>query len=102
MLREMLADGVDSGMLHRHDGVWRWRGGVRRASRLIELVAARLRAQDPSTRATLEIIACGEPVPLALLERMADPDAIHTAELSGLVVPHRTGARTALRRGRRG
>jgi DNA-binding CsgD family transcriptional regulator len=41
----------------------------------------------------VELVACGEPLPLAIVERLADPAAIGAAEDSGLVVAEADGRR---------
>ncbi|GIG64304.1 LuxR C-terminal-related transcriptional regulator [Phytomonospora endophytica] len=60
---------------------------------LTELVAARLDGLDTATRRVVELVACGEPVPLAFLERLAGPKAVAAAEDSGLVVCERSDSR---------
>lgn len=97
LLRELLADASETGRLVRREGVWRWRGDVPAGARVAELVAARLRALDAATRQVLEVIACGEPLALSLIERLADPPAVEAAERSGMAVVERSGARVRLR-----
>ncbi|MBO0870571.1 MAG: hypothetical protein J2P15_18605, partial [Micromonosporaceae bacterium] len=97
LLRELLADALEAGVLVRRDGVWRWRGEMPGGARVAELVAERLSTLDTPVREVLELIACGEPLALSVLERLADPTAIETAERSGLAVADRSGARVALR-----
>jgi DNA-binding CsgD family transcriptional regulator len=101
LLRELLADAVESGALARREGVWCWRGPVPATARLAELVSARLAAMSPAARSVIETVACGQlaslplPLPLALLARVAGSDAIEEARESGLVVadhPAVTGA----------
>jgi DNA-binding CsgD family transcriptional regulator len=64
---------------------------------LTDLVASRLDALEPATRTVVETVACGEPVPLTFLERLAGPRRVAAAEESGLVVCERSGARVAAR-----
>ncbi|MCG5468036.1 LuxR C-terminal-related transcriptional regulator [Micromonospora sp. LAH09] len=97
LLRELLADAMDTGGLVESRGVWRWRGTASGSPRLAELVSARLRALEPAARQVLEVVACGEPLSLTLLERFTDSAAIEAAERSGMAVAERSGARTALR-----
>ena len=97
LLRELLADARQAGTLSEYEGVWRWRGPVPSGARVGDLVAARLRALDPAARGVLEIVACGEPLRLSVVERLAGPVAVEAAERSGMVVAERSGARTALR-----
>ncbi|MEN3614436.1 AAA family ATPase [Plantactinospora sp. ZYX-F-223] len=67
------------------------------AGGLTDLVAARLDRLVPATRRVVELVACGEPVPLAFLERLAGSEVVATAEESGLVVAERDGARVQAR-----
>ncbi|SDL30090.1 helix-turn-helix transcriptional regulator [Nonomuraea jiangxiensis] len=53
---------------------------------LIELVASRLKSLDAGTRAAVETVACGEPVPLGILEKLAGSAVVAAAEESGLLV----------------
>jgi DNA-binding CsgD family transcriptional regulator len=64
---------------------------------LTELVSSRLDGLDPGTRHVVEMVACGEPVPLGFLERLAGLAAVAAAEDSGLVVCERAGARVHAR-----
>ncbi|MFF5290301.1 helix-turn-helix transcriptional regulator [Paractinoplanes globisporus] len=64
---------------------------------LTDLVASRLDRLAPGTRRAVEMVACGEPVPLGFLERVAGPAAVAAAEESGLVVCEPAGARIEAR-----
>ncbi|WP_173164976.1 AAA family ATPase [Phytohabitans suffuscus] len=66
---------------------------------LTDLVMSRLAALDPGTRRAVELVACGEPLPVSMLERLAGPAAAIAAEDAGLVVAERSGARTQARLG---
>jgi DNA-binding CsgD family transcriptional regulator len=97
MLRELLADAVESGALARREGVWCWRGAVPASARLAELVTARLAAMSPAARSVLEMVASGEPLPLSLVARVAEAGAIEEVRRSTMVVADRSGSRVALR-----
>lgn len=97
LLRELLADGIDTGALRQRAGVYRWRGPAPVSPRLGELTAARLRTLDPAARAVLETIACGEPLPMSMLEGLAEPAAVEAAERSGMAVAEPSGARMFVR-----
>lgn len=97
LLRELLADAVESGTLTQREGVWCWRGPVPGQARLAELVTSRLAALEPEVLRVLEAIACGEPLGLSTLARVADPSAIEAAERSGTAVAERSGNRVHLR-----
>lgn len=64
---------------------------------LTELVAARLDRLDPAARYAVELVACGEPLSLSILERLAGLRAVATAEDCGLVVTERSGMRVLAR-----
>jgi DNA-binding CsgD family transcriptional regulator/tetratricopeptide (TPR) repeat protein len=96
-LRELILGGLEAGTLYRRGELWRWTGGLRGATRLAELVGARLDGLGTAERTTVELAACGEPLPLAVLERLADGAAIEAAERSGLLVVEQSGRRTWVR-----
>lgn len=58
-----------------------------------ELVTARLDGLDQMTRHAVEIVACGEPLPVSLVEQLAGLAALTRAEDSGLIVVERYGER---------
>ncbi|GIH18536.1 LuxR family transcriptional regulator [Rugosimonospora africana] len=64
---------------------------------LTDLVSSRLDGLDPATRHVVEMVACGEPVPLGFLERQVGLPAVTAAEDSGLVVCEKSGARVQAR-----
>jgi DNA-binding CsgD family transcriptional regulator len=97
LLREVLADAAETGGLARREGVWCWRGAVPATARLAELVTAQLATLSPGALSVLEMLACGEPLPLPLVARVAEPAAIEEARRSGRVVADRSGGRVALR-----
>jgi DNA-binding CsgD family transcriptional regulator/tetratricopeptide (TPR) repeat protein len=96
-LRELIIGGLETGTLYRRGEVWRWTGSLRGAARLAELVGARLDGLGPAERATIELAACGEPLPLAVLERLADRATVEAAERVGLLAVERSGRRTWVR-----
>jgi DNA-binding CsgD family transcriptional regulator len=96
-LRELVLGGLESGALRQVEGVWRWRGGLADAARLAELVEGRLGTLDEAARAAVELAAWGEPLPVAVLERLVDADAVEAAERSGLLALERSGRRALVR-----
>jgi DNA-binding CsgD family transcriptional regulator len=102
LLRELLISAYEDGALMRREDVWILDRAPSRGTGLVELVEARLHTLDGATRAVVEIVACGEPLPVAELDRLADaiplaPGAIEAAERTGLVVGERFGRRRVLR-----
>lgn len=86
VLRELLRQGRLDGAFTRTDGVWRLRQPLYTSTLLRDIVWQRMAALPPSTRAVLELVSCGEELPLGLLEHLATPTAIANAECSGLLV----------------
>jgi len=98
-LRELVLGGLHSGALRQVDGVWRWKGGLAGATRLAELVDTRLGTLGEPARAVVELAAWGESLPVGVLERLVDQDAVQAAERSGLLVLERSGRRVLARLG---
>jgi DNA-binding CsgD family transcriptional regulator len=96
-LRELVFGGLETDALRQVDGVWRWKGGLAGAARLVELVETRLGALGETARAAVELVAWGEPLPVGVLERLVDEDAIEAAERSGLLTVERSGRRVLAR-----
>ena len=96
-LRELVLGGRETGALHQVEGVWRWTGGLAGATRLAELVQARLDTLAEAARAAVELAAWGEPLPAGVLQRLVDRPAIQAAEQSGLLVLERSGRRILAR-----
>ena len=96
-----------TGALAEAGGIWRLRaGGLRPTARLAELVALRLGDLSDAERAVLELLALGEPLGQARLDRLADPAAVAALERRGLIAsrtgrpPRRGVARPSRLRGR--
>ena len=96
-LRELVLGGLESGALHQVDKVWRWRGKLAGATRLAELVQARLGTLDEEARDAVELVAWGEPLGVGVLERLVGKDAVQAAEDGGLLVLERSGRRVLAR-----
>jgi DNA-binding CsgD family transcriptional regulator len=96
-LRELVLGGLESGALRHVDKVWRWRGKLAGARRLVELVRARLGTLDEAARDAVELVAWGEPLGAGVLERLAGRDAVQAAEDGGLLVLERSGRRALAR-----
>ncbi|SDK31772.1 regulatory protein, luxR family [Nonomuraea jiangxiensis] len=96
-LRELLSGALADGTLRRTYGVWHFTGDYRPRGGIRQLLADRLHPLDPPTRLVLELLACGEPLPLAMLERLTDAASIEAAEGRGLAVSERAGERVLVR-----
>ncbi|MGH3389306.1 MAG: AAA family ATPase [Actinomadura sp.] len=95
-LKELLLGAIDCGALRQRYGVWRFEGRFSPTGRIRELVAERLRTIDPDAQLVLELLACGEPLGMVSLERLAGHAAVEAAEACGLVTLERAGARVSL------
>jgi DNA-binding CsgD family transcriptional regulator len=75
-LAELAAAGLESKALAQADGVWRWAGPLGAHPRLLGVVESRLGCLTTDERALLELVAEGEPLELALLERLVPARAV--------------------------
>ncbi|WP_157248182.1 AAA family ATPase [Nonomuraea typhae] len=64
---------------------------------LADLIVSRLAGLKAEVRAVVEMVACGEPVPLSLLERSAGAEPVMAAEEAGVVVCERAANRVQAR-----
>ena len=71
-LRELLASVRESGRIDRSAGVWRLTGPLGTTPRLTELLQDRLSTTDPEEREALELVAVGQPLPLAVAVGLVD------------------------------
>lgn len=85
-LRELVYAATEAGILRRDGATWRLTGPVPVSSRLADLVAERLGSLSPDEYAALEVLALGEPLGLALFERLIDLAVLERLERRGLVV----------------
>ncbi|MEU4232124.1 BTAD domain-containing putative transcriptional regulator [Nonomuraea sp. NPDC026600] len=96
-LRELLSTAITDHALRQTHGVWHLAGDYRPRGAIQQLLADRLRPLGSRTPLVLELLACGEPLPLALLARLVDPASIDEAEAHGLAVSGRAGNRVQVR-----
>lgn len=94
VLRELLLGAQEAGTLVEERGVWRLRGAPVASGRLLELIDARLAALDTTQRHALELLALGEPVPLAVLEACVGLGPLGVLEEKGLMEVRDDGHRT--------
>jgi hypothetical protein len=97
LLRELLQAGTETRVLREQAGLWRWTGGMPVTSRLAEVVATRLDTVPDDVGDAIEVIACGEPLPVGLLDRLVGPDGTVAAERSGLMMSEQSGKRVVAR-----
>ncbi|WP_162794937.1 AAA family ATPase, partial [Nonomuraea lactucae] len=96
-LRELLSTTIADRTLHQRHGVWRLTGDYRPKGAIRQLLTDRVRPLDQRTRLLLELLACGEPLPLALLTQLVDMACVDEAESHGLAVSERAGNRVQVR-----
>jgi ATP/maltotriose-dependent transcriptional regulator MalT len=96
-LRQLVDGELESGRLSRVDGIWRWTGQPGLTPGLTELVAERIGALSDAQRDVLDLLAFGEPLPVDLLARLTDRDALEQVEGRGLVALSESGARLQVR-----
>ncbi|MFB4275181.1 LuxR C-terminal-related transcriptional regulator [Nonomuraea sp. MTCD27] len=79
-LRELVLAGESGGTLTEQRGVWRWHGEIPVTTRLRELIEGRLGDIAGGERAALELIAYGEPLPVAALTALAPQETLRGLE----------------------
>jgi DNA-binding CsgD family transcriptional regulator len=92
-LRELVTGALETSALIDEGGIWRLRGGLRPTARLVELVTLRLGDLSRPERAVLELLALGEPLEQAELDRLADPASVEILEQKGLITSRVEGRR---------
>ena len=96
-LRHIVEQEVARGRLKMHDGYWQWIGEPVMPCGLVELVESRIGALPTAVGAVLDALAIGEPIELAALRRITDPDAVEDADIRGLISLDRVGTRVDVR-----
>ncbi len=84
-LRELLRDLLESGALRSDDRTWSWAGAIAAGPRLAEIVGLRLGQLPEAARDLLELLAVGEPLPLAVADRLTTTDVLEGLERAGIV-----------------
>ena len=92
-LRELLTGATSSGALAQDGGIWVPRRPLTAPGRLAELIGSRLASMPAGTTAVAELLAVAEPLGLALLGKVTDPEGLEDAEAQGLVQVRRDGRR---------
>lgn len=84
-VRELVESAVAAGHLVCERGVWGWPGRLVVGARLVELVEQRMADLDDGQRRLVELVAHGEPLPLAAAERLDLDGRLAELERSGLL-----------------
>ncbi len=78
--RELILGGIEQGRLTFEHGIWRLhRPGVSPA--LAALIKTRIGGLDDAQRGVLDLLALGEPLRLAEITQLAEPDAVESLEI---------------------
>ena len=84
-LRHIVEQEVADGRLKKLHGFWQWIGDPIMPCGLVELIESRIGALPAAVGAVIDALAIGEPIKLAALKRIADPDAVEEADTRGLI-----------------
>lgn len=85
-LHQLVRQEVDAGRLFRDEhGDWQWAGAIEVSSTLADLVEAYIGAAPEPVLEVLDLLAVAEPLELAYLSALADPEAIEEAERRELI-----------------
>ena len=84
-LRNIVERELADGRIQQHNGCWRWIGEPIMPNSLIELIESRIGALPPEVGDVIDVLAVGEPISLASLRRLTDPDAVEDANVRGLI-----------------
>ncbi len=81
---------IADGRVEKQGGTWRWVSDPIMPPGLVELIESRIGALPARVGDVVDALAVGEPIELAVLRRIVDPDAIEAAEARGLIALHPT------------
>ena len=84
-LRNIVEQEVVDGRIAQQHGHWRWTGEPIVPPGLVELIESRIGALPASVGDVIDVLAVGEPIPLASLQRMTSPVAVEEADRRGLI-----------------
>ena len=96
-VRELLVGSVETSLLERDEGMWRWRTATPHPERLAALVESRLSSLGDEERRCLEVLAVAKSSGRDDLEGIADAGLIDRLVDRGLVVSVDDGTRRLLR-----
>ncbi|KWX67035.1 AAA family ATPase [Mycobacterium sp. NAZ190054] len=96
-LRHIVEQEVADGRLARRRDHWRWNGEPSVPRTLVELIESRIGSLRPEVAAVIDLLAVGEPLELAVLQRITDPGAVEEADVLGLISVDQTGPLTEVR-----
>jgi DNA-binding CsgD family transcriptional regulator len=96
-LRNIVEQEVTDGRLAQLHGFWRWTGDPIVPPSLVEMIESRIGALPTTVGDVIDALAVGEPLELAALTRITDPDAVEQADTHGLIALDRVGGGVEVR-----
>ena len=84
-LRHIVEQAVADGRLAKRNGYWQWVGDPVVPHGLVELIESRIGDLPVAVADAVDALAVGEPIELAALQRITDPDAVEEADIRGLI-----------------
>lgn len=91
-LRQLLADQVAAGRMHKTAGVWMWDGDVAVSASLSDTVGRQMGRLSPEVALVIDTLSQCEPLAVEVLCDLAGRSDLAAAERMGLVSIERTGA----------
>jgi DNA-binding CsgD family transcriptional regulator/tetratricopeptide (TPR) repeat protein len=92
-VRELVLAASEAGALRRDRGRWTLTDSLPISTRLVELVDQRVGALSEQETGALELLAMGEPLGVALLDRLSTPEVVGSLERKGLLEARTDGNR---------
>jgi len=94
--RELSLAGRESGAIALGDGTWGLFGELTPSVRLVEIVTGRLSDLGARERQAMDLIAHGEPLPVAMAQQLVGNEVLVDLERAGLVAVREDGRRREL------
>jgi DNA-binding NarL/FixJ family response regulator len=84
-LRNIVEQEILDGRILQQQGYWQWIGEPTMPKGLVELIESRFSGLSQPVGEVIDTLAVGEPLDMATLRRIAEPDAIEEAQVRGLI-----------------
>ena len=84
-LRNIVEQELADGRLAQRNGCWQWGGKPVLPNSLIELIDSRFGDLPPAVGNVVDALAVGEPLELAVLQRITDKESVEEANVRGLI-----------------
>lgn len=84
-LRNIVEQELADGRLEQRAGCWQWGGKPVLPSSLVELIDSRFVDLPPAVGNVVDALAVGEPIELAVLQRITDRESVEEANVRGLI-----------------